>query len=170
MNKVIRVAGYVKLAKLWERARDQAIPLHKKYYAEKYQNNTQMELVDVYIDITGQKQMFKRPEMLRLIRDCELGKIDLIAAQTKGYLAANSQELCYLMKYLASLPNQIDIITEDTNYRINTMRNVDHQREALLQMAEDYIAMDKHAFDVWQEKIRLGISKLSVEEGMTDNG
>ena len=32
MNENYRVGGYVKLAKLWERKREEAIQLHEEYY------------------------------------------------------------------------------------------------------------------------------------------
>lgn len=55
MQKKLRVAGYVKLEKLWERRRAQALEYHTKYYAKKYSDSTDFELVGVYIDITGRK-------------------------------------------------------------------------------------------------------------------
>ena len=55
-----RVAGYVKLAKLWERSRDTAIPYHHQYYEKKFEGHPDFELVDVYIDITGRKEIKNR--------------------------------------------------------------------------------------------------------------
>ncbi len=155
-----RVAGYVKLAKLWERAAEQAIEYHHSYYADKFDGNDSMVLIGVYIDITGQKQIYNRPEMLRLLRDCRLGRIDCIATQTKGYLAANSRDLCYLLKMLFDMPGRIDIITEDVTYRINTIADIENQREALLKMAKDYIDLDTNAYEVWKQKVEQGIEKL----------
>ncbi len=165
----IKVAGYVKLAKLWERSREQAIVYHHNYYEEKYKDNPDMELVDVYIDITGQKQIYKRPEMLRLLRDCVAGKINIIAAQTKGYFAANSQELCYLIKFLFDLSHRVDLITEDNDYRVDTVKDIDNQRKALQNMAENYIILDIESFEVWKEKITEGIKSLSGKEDIADN-
>lgn len=39
--------------------------------------------MDVYIDITGYKETAKRPEMLRLMRDCADGKVNLILQKPK---------------------------------------------------------------------------------------
>jgi len=36
MSKVYRVAGYVKLAKLWQRSKEQALEYHRNYYEQKY--------------------------------------------------------------------------------------------------------------------------------------
>lgn len=152
-GRVYRVAGYVKLAKLWERAKGEAIAYHREYYGCKYDGDNRMRLADVYIDITGQKQIYKRPEMLRLLKDCAEGKVDCIASQTKGYLAADSKGLCYLLKYLFDLPGNIEIVTEDDHYRIDTIRDVDGQRQALQKMAEDFVSLDPVAYENWRIKI-----------------
>lgn len=57
--------------------------------------------------------------MLRLLRDCLGGEVDCIAAQTKGYLAANTKEFCYLIRLLFDSNHRIDIITEDNMYHID---------------------------------------------------
>ena len=41
-----RVAGYVKLAKLWERSSEEAICYHHDYYRNKYENDERMQLVE----------------------------------------------------------------------------------------------------------------------------
>ena len=54
-----------------------------------------------------------------------------IAAQTKGYLAANTKEFCYLIKLLFDCGQHIDIVTEDDVYHIDTVNDADQQRAAL---------------------------------------
>lgn len=76
------------------------IAYHSSYYAEKFKDDTDKELFGVYIDITGNKEIFKRPEMVHLLRDCKKGKINLISSQTRAYLAANTCEFCFLLQYL----------------------------------------------------------------------
>lgn len=53
MDRKYKVGGYVKLAKLWERAKDAAVAYHSSYYAEKFKTDSDKKLVGVYIDITG---------------------------------------------------------------------------------------------------------------------
>ena len=55
MDRKYKVGGYVKLAKLWERAKDAAVAYHSSYYAEKFKTDSDKKLVGVYIDITGNK-------------------------------------------------------------------------------------------------------------------
>ena len=64
MDRKYKVGGYVKLAKLWERSKDAAVAYHSSYYAEKFRDDADKRLVGVYIDITGNKEIYKRPEMV----------------------------------------------------------------------------------------------------------
>ena len=75
-----KVGGYVKLAKLWERSKDAAVAYHSSYYAEKFRDDADKKLVGVYIDITGNKEIYKRPEMVHLLKDCKNGSMKNQAA------------------------------------------------------------------------------------------
>lgn len=157
---IIRVAGYVKLAKLWERNAPKAIEYQNDYYSLKFSDTSKYRLVGVFIDITGKKEIYNRPEMLRLLHECEKGNIDVIAAQTRGYLAANTKEFCYLIHFLATLDKIIEIVTEDDNYNINTARNIDQQKEALQKMACDYIALNPQDYLDWYSEVKNAIFDL----------
>ena len=89
--------------------------------------------------------------MLRLIGDCKSGSIECIFTPTKAYLAANAREFCYLVKVLTDM--DIDIITEDPDYRINTVLNPAGHKEALIKMAEDYIGLNPPDFAKWVENL-----------------
>ena len=69
-----------------------------------------------------------RSKCISVLRWLELeglsdGKINCIASQTKAYLAANGQEFCYFLKLLWELNPEMEVITEDDNYHINTIKN-----------------------------------------------
>ena len=66
MDRKYKVGGYVKLAKLWERSKDVAVAYHSSYYAERFRDDADKRLVGVYIDITGNKEIYKRPEMVHI--------------------------------------------------------------------------------------------------------
>lgn len=166
MEQKLRVAGYVKLAKLWEQRHTQAMEYHTKYYAKKYSNSSDFELFDVYIDITGRKEIKNRPEMLRLINDCKEGRIDCIATQTRGYLAANTGEFCSLIRYLFDMETPINIITEDDAYNINTIINEDRQKEELYRMAYSFTEVNPDEYRKWIEGVSLGIDKHVLQKGV----
>lgn len=157
--KKYRVGGYVKLAKLWERAKDDAVTYHSKYYLEKFKNDSDMELVGVYIDITGNKEIYQRPEMVHLICDCMSGKVNLIFAQTRAYLAPNVSSFCFLLKYLFDAPNRIDIVTDDDDQRIDTILNIELQRESLRMLAENYVKIRNSDYERWKMKLETAMVK-----------
>lgn len=58
--------------------------------------------------------------------------MNLIFAETKGYLSANTREFCYWLHFIFNLKERVDIITDDDKFNINTILNADKQREALI--------------------------------------
>lgn len=104
MDRKYKVGGYVKLAKLWERSKDAAVAYHSSYYAEKFRDDADKRLVGVYIDITGNKEIYKRPEMVHLLKDCKKGAVNLIFSQTRAYLAANTWARSQRIMGIAALP------------------------------------------------------------------
>lgn len=160
MDSRYKVGGYVKLAKLWERSKDAAVAYHSSYYAEKFKHDIDKELFGVYIDITGNKEIFKRPEMVHLLRDCKMGKINLISSQTRAYLAANTCEFCFLLKYLFDLPMRIDIVTDDDDQRIDTILDVEDQRLSLKVLAEKYTAIRKEDYLAWRARLENEMEKV----------
>lgn len=172
----IKVAGYVKLAKLWEKQKDSAIAYHEEYYRQMFEESDVFELAGVYIDITGNKDIYKRPEMLRLIRDCVDGKVDCIAALTKGYLAANMRDFSYLFKYLTDArEGQMDFITEDeydeedvSGFYIDTLKNEDDQKGALTEMVEQLVSLYPQEYEDWKKKLEKALKKL--QEGCEQDG
>ena len=165
MSKTYKIAAYVKLAKLWERSKDEAIALQQEMYSQKEWNIPDAELVELYIDITGQKEICKRPAMLKLINDVQFGDINCLFVQTKGYMAANTREFCFLLRFLWELNPDFHLLTEDSDYNINTIKNDDNQKEALLQMADTFIGLAPSAYHEWKLRVYEGIHKFIYEEG-----
>lgn len=155
-----RIGGYVKRAKLNLRNGNDVKAFHRGMYERRFGGFDDGVLVDVYIDITGYKETSKRPEMLRLMRDCADGKVNLIFSETKGYLAANTREFCYWLHFIFNLENRVDIITDDDQFNINTILNEDHQREALINMAEDYIYLNPPDHQRWLSGVVSAIANL----------
>ena len=86
----------------------------------------------VYIDITGNKEIYKRPEMVHLLQDCKKGIVNLIFSQTRAYLAANTCDFCFLLKYLFDIPMRVDVVTDDDDQRIDTILDADNQRQGFV--------------------------------------
>lgn len=157
---VYNIGGYVKRAKLNLRNGEEIKAFHRDIIEQRFEEFEDGTLVDVYIDITGHKETYKRPEMLRLMRDCADGKVNLIFSETKGYLAANTREFCYWLHFIFNVEQRVDIITDDSQFNINTILNEDHQREALIKMAEDYIYLNPPDHRKWLSSVVSAIMNL----------
>jgi len=161
-QKKYKVAGYVKNALLWKnRNPEEMIKYNRRYFEQQFQDDDEADLVDVYIDVTGNKETYKRPEMVRLLRDITLGKINLVYARTAGYIAANAYELCYLMMFLFEQDQRIDLFTEDPVYQFNTIDDYDHQLEELRRMATNYCSLYQKDYLEWKEKLVRKIEEIS---------
>ena len=158
-----KIGGYVKRAKLNLRNEKDIRAFHRGIFEKRFGGLEDCELVDVYIDITGSKEICKRPEMLRLMRDCADGKVNLVFAETKGYLAANTKEFCYWLHFIFNLDSRVEIITDDEQFNINTILNADHQREALIKMAEDYIYLNPPDHQKWLSGVVTAIANLGED-------
>lgn len=160
VEKKYKIGGYVKRAKLNLRNEKDIRAFHRGIFESRFGGFEDGELIDLYIDITGYKETSKRPEMLRLMRDCADGKVNLIFAETKGYLAANTREFCYWLNFIFNLNDRVDIITDDDQFNINTITNTDSQREALIKMAEDYIYLNPPDHQKWLAGVIASIALL----------
>ena len=164
-EKEYRIGGYVKRAKLNLRNGDDVKAFHRGIFERQFSGFEDGTLVDVYIDITGYKETYKRPEMLRLMRDCANGRVNLVFSETKGYLAANTREFCYWLYFIFHLEQRVDIITDDTQFNINTILNEDNQREALMKMADDYIYLNPPDHQKWLNNVISAITELGEDIG-----
>lgn len=162
-EKIYRIGGYVKRAKLNLRNSEDVKAFHRGIFERRFGGFVDGTLVDVYIDITGYKETYKRPEMLRLMRDCANGKVNLIFSETKGYLAANTREFCYWLHFIFNVEQRVDIITDDSDFNINTILNEEHQREALIKMAEDYIYLNPPDHQRWLSSVVSAIANLGED-------
>ncbi|WP_027395951.1 recombinase family protein [Anaerovibrio lipolyticus] len=156
----LRAAGYVKLAKLWEKSKDKVIEVTSRYFVERYANDENISVQGIYIDITGNKNIYRRPEMVHLLRDCSMGQIDVICVQTRAYLAANTEELFFLLNYLFELEYRVDIKTDDNDRRIDTLLNSENQRTLLRNTAVQYVNIKKDEYKTWLGKLEKAMDKI----------
>ncbi len=101
-NKLLNVAAYCRVSTDSE---DQinSYNAQMKYYREKILSNPKWRFVDIYADegISGTLAR-KRDNFLRMIKDCEKGKIDLILTKSVSRYARNVVDsLSYLRKLKA---------------------------------------------------------------------
>lgn len=116
-----KVAAYIRVSTSNE---EQLISLEaqRRHYKTLIENNDEWQLVDIYSDegITGTKKD-RRPELLRLISDCEKGKIDFILTKSISRFARNTIDCLELVRKLMDLG--VHIYFEKENINTNSMES-----------------------------------------------
>ena len=94
-----------------------------------------------------------------LLKDCKKGAVNLIFSQTRAYLAANTCDFCFLLKYLFDLPMRVDIVTDDDDQRIDTILDVENQRQSLKELAEKYTSIREKEYLAWKARLEHEMEK-----------
>src|SRR5690625_1466839 len=129
---------------------DQLISLEaqRRHYKTLIEKNDEWQLVDIYSDegITGTKKD-RRPGLLRLISDCEKGKIDFILTKSISRFARNTLDC---LKYIRQLKNkEIPVFFEKEN--INT---TDAKGEIMLTIMASLAQQESQSLS---QNVKLGI-------------
>ena len=148
------------MAKLWEKSKEKVIEVNSQYFIERYADDKKISIQGIYIDITGNKNIYKRQEMVRLLLDCSIGQIDVICAQTRAYLAANTEELFFLLYFIFGLDYRIDVKTDDTDRRIDTILDSGGQRSILYNTALQYVEVRKTEYEQWLSRLKKAMGKI----------
>lgn len=150
----VRVAAYARVSTDHDEQQS-SFESQQKYYLDKITTNPKWAFVEVYADegISG-TQAYKRENFMRMIRDAEEGKLDLILTKSISRFARNTLDT---LKYVRLLRNKnIGIIFEEEN--INTM---DMAGELLLTVLSSVAQQESETIS---SHIRLGF-KMKRERG-----
>ena len=111
----VKVAAYARVSMGTEQ------PMHSlsaqvSYYSEIIQNTPEWEYAGVYVDagLTGTSKEV-RPEFLRLIADCEAGKINIVLTKSISRFARNTVDLLTTVRRLKELGVEVRFEREHIN-------------------------------------------------------
>ena len=79
-----------------------------------------------------------------------------------NYLKVEKKIKMKNMKYLFDLPMRVDIVTDDDDQRIDTILDVENQRQNLKELAEKYTSIRRKDYLEW--RIRLEDEMTKAEE------
>lgn len=104
-----RVAAYARVSMDTERLMH-SLSVQVSYYSELIQNTPGWEYAGVYADegISGTK-MDSRPEFIRMLADCEAGKIDIILTKSLSRFARNTVDTLNVVRRLKELASRFDL-------------------------------------------------------------
>lgn len=110
-----RVAAYARVSMETERMMH-SLSTQVSYYSDLIQKNPQWQYVGVYADnfISG-ASTDKRPEFLRLVEDCDAGKIDIVLTKSISRFARNTVDLLETVRHLKELGIEVRFEKERIN-------------------------------------------------------
>ena len=149
-----RVAAYARVSTDMEEQQT-SFESQQKYYLDKIMNNPKWSFVEVYADegISG-TQAFKRENFMRMIKDAQEGKIDLILTKSISRFARNTLDTLKYVRLLKGLG--VGIYFEEEN--INTL---DMAGELLLTVLSSVAQQESETIS---SHVRLGF-KMKRERG-----
>lgn len=110
-----KTAAYARVSKDTKRLVN-SISAQVSYYSALIQKNPEWEYAGVYADcgISG-TDTSKRSEFLRMLADCEAGKIDIILTKSISRFARNTVDLLETVRYLKNLGIEVRFEKEHIN-------------------------------------------------------
>ena len=110
-----KVAAYARVSRDTERLMN-SVSAQISHYSAFIQNNPEWEYAGVYADcgISG-TDTAKRGEFLRMLADCEAGKIDIILTKSISRFARNTVDLLETVRHLKSLGIEVRFEKEHIN-------------------------------------------------------
>lgn len=132
--------------------------LQKQHYMEYISQQKNWVLVDIYADEgISATSMKHRDNFNRMIRDCELGKIDLILVKSVARFARNLVDCVGTIRKLKSLSNPVRIIFESEN--IDTAKSDFDMFLQLMAMLAEMESRNKSDIMIWSlaQRFRKGL-------------
>ena len=153
-NQKLRVCAYARVSTDMEEQQTSFIS-QQKYYFDKINNNPEWTFIEVYADegISG-TQAFKRENFMRMIKDAQEGKIDLILTKSISRFARNTVDTLNYVRLLRS--RNVGILFEEEG--INTL---DMAGELLLTILSSVAQQESETIS---SHVKLGF-KMKKERG-----
>jgi len=113
-QQTLRVAAYCRTSTDRDE-QETSFEAQKTHFTSVIEANPNWKLVDIYADEESGTRVYKRENFLRMIKDCEDGKIDLILAKSISRFARNTLDSLRFLRKLESLGVVIIFTKEGIN-------------------------------------------------------
>lgn len=127
--------------------------LCKETFKSRFAEAGKSEAASYYLDICHQSDITQRPQMLRLLRDCVDGKVDLVVMDNPERVAENMMELIFLLYFLLHLdrPPEIAILN------CLSMGVSNSKKKSILRATEQIVSKQKVDYTHWKNRILRGM-------------
>ena len=127
--------------------------LCKETFSGRFAEADESETVSYYLDICHQSDITQRPQMLRLLRNCMDGKVDLVVMDYPERVAENMKELIFILYFLLHLekPPEISILN-----CLSTGVS-ENKKKSILRATEQIVSKQKVNYTHWKNRILRGM-------------
>lgn len=153
-----QVAAYCRVS---TQSNEQLISLaaQKMHYESYISSNQEWDFAGLYYEEVSGTKKERRPELNRLIKDCEVGKVDLIVTKSISRFARNTTDCLELVRKLMDIG--VGIYFESEN--INTLNMEDEFMLSILSSLAENESVSISENNKWsiQRRFKNGTYKLS---------
>ncbi len=122
MNK-LRVAAYCRVSTNHEE-QESSLETQISYYGKLISEYTDWQLVKIYAERASGTQIKKRPEFMKMIIDCQRGKIDIILTKSMSRFGRNTLDTLKTLYQLLNLGVKVYFVKENLNNYNKEMRTM----------------------------------------------
>jgi len=128
----------------------------QQLFEKKYGKHANSEQEHYYFDVCEVRNTANCPQMIRMLRDCMNGRINLVVVESSQRTAKNMHALFYWLYFMLHLDHQVEIIICDA---INTMTNID-MRQRVIKATENIIASMPDEYVRWKHEVLIAIGNV----------
>lgn len=125
-------------------------------FGKKYRSAPGCQNEHFYIDICGRAETADCPQMIRMIQDCMLGKIDCVFAESIMCVAPNMITALFLLYYLLHLDPKIEV---QIDLAFNTGASTE-RRQDIIKATENVVHSNYAKYAKWKEDVLNAVGKL----------
>ena len=127
--------------------------LCKQAFRGRFAEAGETETASYYLDICHQSDISQRPQLVRLLRNCVDGKVDIVVMDYPQRVANNMMELIFLLYFLLHVekPPEISILN-CLSTEISKCK-----KESILRVTEQIVSNQKVDYTHWENRILRGM-------------
>lgn len=127
--------------------------LCKEAFRGRFAEAGETETASYYLDICHQSDISQRPQLVRLLRNCVDGKVDIVVMDYPQRVANNMMELIFLLYFLLHVekPPEISILN-CLSTEISKCK-----KKSIMRVTEQIVSEQKSDYTHWKNRILRGM-------------
>ena len=127
--------------------------LCKEAFRGRFAEAGETETASYYLDICHQSDISQRPQLVRLLRNCVDGKVDLVVMDDPERVAASMNELFFLLYFLLHLERPPEIaILNCLSTGVSKSK-----KKSIMRVTEQIVSEQKSDYTHWMNRILRGM-------------